>query len=143
LANPRNAQTLLETRLTGASNGRNSIGLDLDLNVACSPHEFECEWRLLPQGALLTHRVLIVPFLSDCHKHFSARRFFVVGSGLVGGNVSRVLVIAQADSSRCLVEIKFNSDRHEMKAEIWCGDQDRIRFFLSEIGLKELFGDLS
>ena len=117
--------------------------------------------QALRKGLTLLHRVLHIPILSDCHKYFHVRRFYVVGSGMIG-NESRLFIIAQrrVDTpvnirlppslrkllSRCLVEITFNSNYHDksgdLQLEIWCCNQDKIRFFLSALDLKELFGEL-
>jgi len=163
LKNPSSSQNLFETRLTSAVKARipstPTKSDELDLNVTCSPHQFQAEWQDLKKGFTLEQDCFKkeIPILSDCHKHFHARRFYVVGSGVVG-NQSRILIIAQrrVDTpvdipsssyrkklSRCLAEITFNSNSYEMKAEIRCRNEDEIRFFLSVLELKQLFGELS
>jgi len=123
------------------------------MDVICSPRKFQAEWQALQKGLTLSHRVLHIPILSDCHKHFHARRFYVVGSGMIGETL-KMFLIAQRRAkppankhplpslkkslTRCLIEIAFNSNSHEMSAEIRCCSQHEVRFFLSVLDLKEL-----
>lgn len=162
--NPGHSQSLFETRITGAgtraSTAPNPIqSNNLDVDIMCDPHQFSEEWRKLQKGLTLTERINHIPMLSDCHKHFHARRFYVVASGSSGARCAstKIFVIAQRQvkaqgngtksrsllqnaSSRCLVEITFNSSRYEMNAEVRCRNQEEIRLFLSALDLKELFG---
>ncbi|KAL7551250.1 hypothetical protein ACHAWF_016970 [Thalassiosira exigua] len=152
-----NSQTLFETRITGAAaQGAPAKSIELEENLVCNHRQFQAEWQSLHEGVRTFHKIHLAPDLSDCHRHFHARRFFVVGSGVLG-NESRMFVIAQrhvdtqanrpstlkAPMSRCLAEITFDSNRYQMKSEVRCRDQNEIRFFLNALELRELFGELS
>ena len=93
LQNPSDSQNLLQTRLSGASRGS-----ELELDVVCPPQKFQNEWKVLEEGLKLQEKVLSLPTLSDCHKHFHERRFHIVGSGVVEGK-AKVLIIAQRQGS--------------------------------------------
>ncbi|KAL9181702.1 hypothetical protein ACHAXT_012045 [Thalassiosira profunda] len=148
LSEPASSQKMLETRLSIASSRATTPSSELDRDAAFDPRQFQTEWLSLQnKGSILSHGCQEVPSLSDCHKHFSSARFFVVGSGVVGKE-TRLLVVAQRAGqlgrtpSRCLAEITFNASTYEMKAEIRCRNHDEVRFFLSAMKLREIFGEL-
>ena len=152
----RNEYDLSPTRLfqtVGNSTLAHSCNnLELSTTVTCTPRQFQSEWRDLQKGTLLSETINNIPTLSDCHKHFQSRHFFVVASGSSGGGYStKMFVIAQRQSgrqrkgrntflSRCLAEILFDSGTYEMNAEVRCTNPNDTRFFVSALGLNNLFG---
>ena len=146
LSRPSSSQRMFESRITVATARPPTPSMksnDLDSDVTCNPRQFQAEWQGLQNGTTLSHRVCHLPPLSDCHKHFHARKFFVVASGVIGGD-SKLFIVARRlrnKLSRCLAEVTFNSTTYKMKAEIRC-NQDEARFFRNALDLKELFEEL-
>lgn len=128
----------------------------LELDLTCSPGEFQSEWQGLPKGIVLSCRVENSRSLTDCHNHFQPRRFYVIASGVVGDEI-KLFLVAQRQikqpplsnprsslrKSRCLTQIVFNATKLEMNAEIRCREKDQIPFFVSALHLKDLFGEIS
>ncbi|KAL3794686.1 hypothetical protein HJC23_010114 [Cyclotella cryptica] len=160
--NISNSQSLFESRLSAASTPtlhspvhKSPTTCDtLDLDIACNPREFRSQWANLSRGILISCKVeKTLPSLSECHKHFTSRRFYVIASGVVAHETKLFLVaqrrtkplsrISRSHSqetlvTRCLCEVTFNSTKMEMNAEVRCSDKTQIPFFVSAIGFKEL-----
>ena len=153
LSEPRQTQTMFETRLSRASTSKpsNPVQQSDDLeNFTCTSSEFQAIWSSLETSLTLTQEIHSIPTLSDIHKHCNERRFHVVASGKLDDTTTRLFIIAQRaasrssslrnNTSRCLFEITVNSSIHRMNAEVRCRNKDDIRFFLGALGLSELVG---
>ena len=147
LAQPTTSQNLFDSRLamagrSGSASSTLTKSNELELNVFCSPGQFQLEWESLQTGLTFTDQIRNIPTLSGCHKHFNERNYHVVGSGLAQED-TKIYLVAQISGalsrSRCLVEITFNSTRYEMHADVRCTNQDEARYFLSALELKSLF----
>ena len=137
----RTTQSLFESRLSAASPVLSPTALSqLDLNVVCSPKEFRRQWTHLPRGTMVSLRINenSIPTLSACHLHFQKRRFHVVASGLKGQETKVYLLAQKETTTRCLVEVIFNSGSNEMSAEVRCQDKRLQAFFMGALALKDL-----
>lgn len=140
LRHPATSQSLFQARLTGAwSNSRDM----LEESVSCTPQQYQSEWKSLPPGSEVSHRVDCLPSLSDCHRYFHARRFHVVASGSTRAKMTLYLIaqrrpdrsMLRSDVARCLVEITLGSGR--VNAEVRCREEE-VRSFLVALDLPGL-----
>ena len=135
----RTTQSLFESRLSAASPVLSPTSLsELDTNVVCTPKEFKRQWAHLPKGTRVSFEINSIPKLSDCHLHFSKKRFSVIASGLKGQETKLYLLAQKETTTRCLCEVIFNSGSNEMSAEVRCQDKSLQAFFMGALGLKDL-----
>lgn len=157
------SQSLFESRISAASTpsfpspmlSPAAASVHLDDAPYCSSREFKSQWANLARGTLVSCKMeKTAPSLSDCHKHFQSRRFYVMASGVVGSETTKLFLLAQRRTTqtsnrsthsspkglvtRCLCEIAFDSIRNQMTAEVRCEDKRQIPFFVSALGLKDL-----
>lgn len=158
--NIETSQSLFESRISAASppalqsstSSQSTASSQLELNVVCSPKEFQSQWTALLTGTHISTKVeKTMPSLSDCHKHFQHRRFYVIASGVVGHR-TKLFLIAQSrvqstttshtppreTAVSCLCEVAFDLQNKDMNAEIRCSDKSQMAFFVSALGLKDL-----
>lgn len=172
--NVRSSQSLFSRRLDAASptpaappiqqqtpHHHQYTPFDLDLNIYCTPREFESEWRSLSSSSgSCTEEFPIsnTPSLSQCNLHFNQVGWSIIASGIVD-NVTKLFLIAQRkikmpiirsgtnqSSSvrkttasysylRCLAQLSFNGMNSMMTLEIRCQNEDQSDFFISSLEL--------
>jgi hypothetical protein len=179
--NVRSSQSLFSTRLVAASPTPSAppsappiqqqtphqyTSYNLDLNLYCTPREFESEWKNLSSGSSTEeYPISNIPSLSQCNLHFNQLGWSIIASGVVE-NVTKLFLIAQRKIqmpvrrsganphssslrkttaySRCLAQLSFvNGMNPKMTLEMRCQNEDHIDFFISSLELITLFNSVA
>ena len=171
--NVRGSQSLFSTRLDAASPTPSAPPLqqqthhhqyapfDLDLNLYCTPQEFESEWQSLSSCSCKEeYPISNIPTLAQCNMHFNQVGWSILASGVVD-NVTKLFLIAQrkvqmpvkspngttlqsslrkTTPPRCLAQLSFGFGiNSKMTLEMRSRHEDQIDFFIVSLELVDLF----
>ncbi len=173
--NVRSSQSLFSTRLDAASptpsappplqehNTQQYASFNLDLNLYCTPQEFESEWQSLSRCSCKEeYPISKIPTLAQCNMHFNLVGWSIIASGIVEDNITKLFLIAQreemelpanaksptrhsslrktrsASPRRCLAQLSFGRNSI-MALEMRCQQKDQIEFFVGSLELVDLF----
>lgn len=162
----RSSQSLFSTRLDAASPAPSAPPIQqqqqqthqyLDLDLYCTPREFESEWQGLSRGSHTEeYPISTIPSLSQCNLHFNQVGWSIIASGVVD-NVTKLFLIAQrriqmpvsrsgnthsslrmTTASRCLAQLSVDDMNSIMTLEMRSRNEDQIDFFISSLELTDL-----
>ena len=180
--NVRSSQSLFTTRLDAASpsptapplhhNGERTpqhAPFNLDLNLYCTPQEFESEWqRLSSCSCKEEYPISNIPTLAQCNLHFNQVGWSIIASGVVDDNITKLFLIAQrkmqmpvparrpspsarsgilqsslrktkSASPRCLAQLSFGMNSVMASLEMRSRHEDQIDLFIGSLELDDLF----
>eukprot|EP00985_Skeletonema_marinoi_P003448 scaffold1487_cov130-Skeletonema_marinoi.AAC.2 len=176
--NVRISQSLFSTRLDAASptptpspsapplvqqqtHHHQYAPFDLDLNLYCTPQEFESEWQSLSRSSCSCkeeYSISNIATLAQCNMHFNQVGWSILASGVVD-NVTKLFLIAQrkvqmpkkspsgttlqsslrkTTPPRCLAQLSFGMNS-KMILEMRSQHEDQIDFFIGSLELVDLF----
>lgn len=108
--NVRSSQSLFSTRLDAASPAPSAPSLqehsstqqyasfNLDLNIYCTPQEFESEWQSLSRCSCKEeYPIFSIPTLAQCNVHFNQVGWSIIASGVVKDDITKLFLIAQRE----------------------------------------------
>ena len=116
----RNSQSLFTTRLGAASPDTPSTPppplqrptlqqapFNLDLNLYCTPQEFESEWQSLSiYSRKEEYSISVIPSLAQCNLHFNQVGWSIIASGVLDDNSTKLFLIAQRKIQRPVEPVK-------------------------------------
>lgn len=111
--NVRSSQSLFSTRLDAASptpsapplqehnNTQRYTPFNLDLNLYCTPQEFESEWQSLSRCSCKEeYPIVTIPTLALCNMHFNQVGWSIIASGVVEDDITKLFLIAQREEEK-------------------------------------------
>jgi hypothetical protein len=115
--------------------------LALDINIQCTPAQFEQQWKLLlPSKSIQINKINKIPALEECCDYFAAKRIMCVASGGTHALTYRIFIIAQKDMIRFLGELTVDIEKQQLKVKIKSNEISMIPQFVQCLQLQELFG---